>query len=184
MTPPSLAPVAETSFSHRLTAYKIVGHFFALSYLNISGNNQVENRFFRISNISVPCPHAQCRGRTVIETLWTFFGRCGQDRSLSLPCWFFRVKQIHQSSALEGTTRLCRPNQIWFSFMSRPHTFMWSLWSCSVRSTLSLTQISAKPKGSICLLVRYYIITEEIRRAKTKGSICLLVRCYILAVNC
>ena len=46
-TPPfPLAPVAETGFSHRLTAYKIVGHFFGLPYLNISGNNQVENSFF------------------------------------------------------------------------------------------------------------------------------------------
>ena len=29
-----LAPVAETGFSHRLTAYKIVGHFFGLSYIS------------------------------------------------------------------------------------------------------------------------------------------------------
>ena len=42
--------MAETGFSHRLIAYKIVGHFFGLSYLNISGNNEVENSFFRISN--------------------------------------------------------------------------------------------------------------------------------------
>ena len=32
-----VAPVAKTGFSHRLTAYKFVGHFFGLSYLNISG---------------------------------------------------------------------------------------------------------------------------------------------------
>ena len=38
-----LAPVAETGLSHRLTAYKIVGHFF--SYMKISLNNQVENSF-------------------------------------------------------------------------------------------------------------------------------------------
>ena len=31
---PGIAPVAETGFSHRLTAYKIVGHFFGLSYRN------------------------------------------------------------------------------------------------------------------------------------------------------
>ena len=36
----------ETGFNHRLTAYKIVGHFFGLSYLNISGNNQGKNSFF------------------------------------------------------------------------------------------------------------------------------------------
>ena len=42
--PPSqLAQVAEIGFSHRLTAYKIVGHFFGLSYRKISLNNQVEN---------------------------------------------------------------------------------------------------------------------------------------------
>ena len=40
-----LAPVAETGFSHKLTAYKIVGHFFGLSYRKISGSNQVKNRF-------------------------------------------------------------------------------------------------------------------------------------------
>ena len=45
-TKETLSPVAETGFSHRLTAYKIVGHFFGLSYLNISGDNQVENSFF------------------------------------------------------------------------------------------------------------------------------------------
>ena len=96
-----VAPVAETGFSHRLTAYKIVGHFFRLSYREISGHNQVKN-----SNISVPCPHAQVRGRTVIKKLWTFFGPSGRDRSQSPPCWIFRVKQIHQSTASEKATRL------------------------------------------------------------------------------
>ena len=90
----------------RLTADKIVGHFFGLSYLNISGNNQVENSFFRISNIPVPCPHAQLRGRTVIKKLWTFFRPWGRDLSQSPPCWIFRVKQIHRSTASERTTRL------------------------------------------------------------------------------
>ena len=42
--PPQLTPVA--GFSHRLTAYKIVGHFFGLSYRKISGSNQVKNSFF------------------------------------------------------------------------------------------------------------------------------------------
>ena len=42
----NLAPVAETGFSHRLTAYKIVGHFFGLSYQKISESNQVKNSFF------------------------------------------------------------------------------------------------------------------------------------------
>ena len=103
------SPVAETCFSDRLTAYKIVGHFFGLSYRKISGDNQVENSLFRISNISVPCPHAQLGGRTVIKTLWTFFGPWGHDRSQSPPCWIFRVKQIHQSTASEWTTGLGPP---------------------------------------------------------------------------
>ena len=76
--------MAETGFSHRLTAYKIVGHFFGLSYLKISLNNHVENSFFRISNISVPCPHAQLRGRKVIKKLWTFFGPCMGSTPLSV----------------------------------------------------------------------------------------------------
>ena len=102
----SVAPLAETGSSHRLTAYKIEGHFFGLSYWKISGNNQVKNSFFRISNISVPCPHAQLRGRTVIEKLWTFFGPWGRDRSQSPPWWIFWVQQIHQSTVSERTTRL------------------------------------------------------------------------------
>ena len=61
--------------------------------------------FFRISNISVPCPHAQLRGRTVIKKSWTFFGPWGRDLSRSRPCWIFRVKQIHPSTASERTTR-------------------------------------------------------------------------------
>ena len=76
----AIAPVAETGFSHRLTVYKIVENFFGLSYLNISGNNQVDF-FFRISNISVPCPHAQLRGHTIIKKLWTIFRPWGRNRS-------------------------------------------------------------------------------------------------------
>ena len=101
-----LAPVAGTGFSHRLTAYKTVGLFFGLSYRRKLGHNQVEFFFLRISNISVPCPHAQLRGRTVIEKLWTFFGPWGCNRSQSPPCSIFRVKQIHQSTASERTMRL------------------------------------------------------------------------------
>ena len=81
-----VASMAETGFSHRLTAYKLVGHFFRLSYLKISLNNQVENRCFRISNIPVPCLHAQLRGSTVIKKLWTFFGPWRRDPSQSPPC--------------------------------------------------------------------------------------------------
>ena len=56
-----------SGFCHRLTAYKIVGHFFGLPYLNISGTKQVENIFFRSSNISVPCRHSQLRRRTALK---------------------------------------------------------------------------------------------------------------------
>ena len=70
-------PVVETAFSHRFTAYRIVGNFFGLSYLNRLGNNQVKNSFFRISNISVPCPHAQLRGRTVIKKVMDIFRTLG-----------------------------------------------------------------------------------------------------------
>ena len=69
----TVAPVAETGFSHRLTAYKIVGHFFERSYRKISGSDQVKNSFFfLISNISVPCPHAQLRGRSHYKVMNIF----------------------------------------------------------------------------------------------------------------
>ena len=35
-----------------------------------------------------------------------FCGPWGRDRSQSPPCWFFRVKHIHQSTASERTTQL------------------------------------------------------------------------------
>ena len=107
--PKRVAPVVETGSRHRLTANKIVEHLFGLSYRKISGNNQVENSFFRISNISVSWPHAQLIGRTVIKNslkLRIFLEPWGRDRSQSPPYWFFRVKQIHKSTISEGTTRL------------------------------------------------------------------------------
>ena len=79
-----------SGFSHMLTAYKIVGHFFGRSYLHdFFSNIQVENTFFRISSILVPCPHAQLRGLTVIKNVWTFFRPWGRDCSQSPLCWFF-----------------------------------------------------------------------------------------------
>ena len=108
-TTSGVAPVAETGFSHRLNVYKIIRLFFGLSYLNISVNNQVENSFFfRISNISVPCPHAELRGRTIIKKLWIFSRPWGRHHSKSPPCLIFLVKQIHQSTASERTTWLHR----------------------------------------------------------------------------
>ena len=104
LEPRNLAPVAETGFSHRLTACKIVGHFFGRHIGKYRGVIRSKIVFFRISNISVSFPHAQLRGRTVIKKLWTFFGPWGRDRSQSSPCWIYRVKQIHQSTASERTT--------------------------------------------------------------------------------
>ena len=102
-----VVPVAETGFSHRLTAYKIVGHLSGMSYRKISGHNQVKNSFFRISNISVPCPHAQLRDRAVIKKLWTFFGPWG-SASLSVTAMLdCSGKAKNQSTASERTTRLC-----------------------------------------------------------------------------
>ena len=49
-----------------------------------------------------------CSGRTVIKKLWTFFGPWGRDRCQSPPCWIFRVKQMHPSTASERTTRQLR----------------------------------------------------------------------------
>ena len=65
--------------------------------------------FFRISSISVTCPHAQLRCRTPLKSYGYFsdLGECwGWDRSESTPCMIFRVKQIHQSMASKRTTRL------------------------------------------------------------------------------
>ena len=103
--------MAETGFSHRLTAYKIVGHVFELSYRKISGSNQVKNRLYIISNISVPCPHAQLRGHTVMKKFWTFFGPWGLDHSQSPPSWIFRVKQIHPSTGSARTTQ----QNLWYT---------------------------------------------------------------------
>ena len=92
----SLAVVAETGFSHRFTAYKIVGHFLDCHIRRYPGVIRSKIVFFRSSNISVPCPHAQLRVRTV-KKLWTFFGLSGRDCSQSRPCWIFQVKQVKQS---------------------------------------------------------------------------------------
>ena len=98
-----LALVTKTGFSHRLTPHKILGHFLK----DLPPNIEVKNIFFRISNISVTCPHAQLTARTVLQNNRHFFGPWVRDRSQSPPCWIFRVKQIHQSTASERATRLC-----------------------------------------------------------------------------
>ena len=72
----SCSPSGWNRFSHRLTAYKIVGHFFGLPYLNKSGNNQVDNIFFQF--------HARMLSSEVAQSLKSYghfsdFG--GWDRS-------------------------------------------------------------------------------------------------------
>ena len=136
-----LAPVADG-----LTAYKIVGHCFGLSYRKISGSNQGENIFFRISNISVPCPHAQLRGCTVIKKLWTFFWPGGRDRFQSPPYWIFRVNQIHPPTTSERTTRqlqlssgvLCVNVYNWFdNIISQVHQYFFCYFAKNHRSIRS-----------------------------------------------
>ena len=68
-----VAPVAVTSFSHRLTAYKFVGISLDCNIWICLGIIRSKIAFFRISNISVPYLYAQLRGRTVIKKLRSFF---------------------------------------------------------------------------------------------------------------
>ena len=87
--------MAETGFSHRFTAYKIVRHFSDCHIRKYPGVIRLKVVFFRISNISVPCPHAQLRVRTV-KKLWTFFGLSGRIALSHCHVGFFRwSKYIH-----------------------------------------------------------------------------------------
>ena len=70
--------VADTGFSHRLTANKISLEGHIGKYRRIIRSKIF---FFRVSNILAPCPHAQLRGRKVIKRLWTCFGPCVRDHS-------------------------------------------------------------------------------------------------------
>ena len=102
--PPQLAPVSATDWPHT-KSWDISLDCHIGKYRGVIRSKIV---FFRISNISVPCLHAQLRvrGRTVIinKKLWTFFGPWRRDRSQSPPCWIFRVKQIHPYTASERMT--------------------------------------------------------------------------------
>ena len=139
MPPSTISPTG-----HRLTAYKIMEHFFGLSYRKISGSNQVKNSFFRISNISVPCLHAQLRvrGRTVIinKKLWTFFGHWRRDRSQ----WIFRVKQIYPSTASERMTR--QPPQC------ATHSHRSPVTAHAARLTSCLLKKTREALGLVCCL--------------------------------
>ena len=74
--------MAETGLSHRLTAYKIVGHFYGLSYLKISGNNQVENIFLESVTFQF---HARMRSSEVAQSLKSYehFSDHGVETALS-----------------------------------------------------------------------------------------------------
>ena len=100
------SPSGWNRFQPQIDLVQNRGTFFGLSYQKISGHNQVKNSFFRISNISVPCSHAQLKCRTVIKKLWAFFGPWDRDRSQSPPCWMFQAKQLHRSTVSERTTPL------------------------------------------------------------------------------
>ena len=107
--------MAETGFSQIDRVQNRGTFLWTVIKKDFRSNYQVTNSFFRISSISVPCPHAQLKGRTVNWKLWTFFGPWGRDRSQSQPCWIFRVQQIHHSTAsgsMERTTRLSSA-QLW-----------------------------------------------------------------------
>ena len=91
--------VAETGFSHRLSLYKIEAHLFGRSYLRLLFEYSGRFFFFRINDISITCPHDQLTGRTVIKKLWIFFGLEVQIALSHRHVDFFRVKQIHQSTA-------------------------------------------------------------------------------------
>ena len=99
--------VAETElktegFSHRLRPYKIVEVFFVRSYRRLGLDDQVANRFIRISNISATWSYAQLICRTFIKKLWAFFGPYRSlwvTAILKKNAYFSWVKQMQQSTA-------------------------------------------------------------------------------------
>ena len=76
MAEDDVAPGAETGFSHRLTA------FFGLSYLNISGNNQVKNFFLESVTFQF---HAHILSSEVVQSLKSngIFSELGAEIALS-----------------------------------------------------------------------------------------------------
>ena len=140
--------------AHRLTAYKIVGHFFGLSYRKISGSNQVKNSFFRISNISVPCPHAQLRGRAVNRKLWTFFRTLGSG-SLSvtaiLDFWGKANTSIHglgEDDTANGTPALVNKLSC-FLEITNGFTPYYSVYDVYYRNCTHL----------FCIVVSFYVMS-------------------------
>ena len=88
---------------HRLPAYKIVEHFFGLSYLNISENNQVEKSFLESVTFQF---HARMLRSHSHSKVMDIFRTLGLGTLSVPPCCIFRVEQIHQSTASERTTRV------------------------------------------------------------------------------
>ena len=74
--------MCETGLSHRLTEYKIVGHFHGLPYLKISGNNQVKNIFLESVTFQF---HARMRSSEVAQSLKSYghFSDHGVETALS-----------------------------------------------------------------------------------------------------
>ena len=67
----SLAPVAETGFSHRLTTYKIVGHFFGLSYRKISGSIIIRSKIVFLESVTFQF-HARMLSSEVAQSLKSY----------------------------------------------------------------------------------------------------------------
>ena len=104
-------------YSHRLTAYKIVGNFFGLS------SREKSRKIFFLESVTFQF-HVRMLSSKVTQSLKsykTFFELWGRDRSQSPPCWIFRIKQINQSTVSERTTRLtliCTSSDIAFMLIN------------------------------------------------------------------
>ena len=81
-------------FSNRLTAYKIERHFCGLSYLNMSGNNQVENIFLESVTF-----HARMLSSKVAQSLKSY--RHLSDLSNLLTSIHNRLWRINTGSSLD-----------------------------------------------------------------------------------
>ena len=78
-----LAPVAETGFSHRLTVYKFVGHFFGLAYLN---QGIIRSKIFFLESETIQL-NARMLSSEVAQSLNSYghFSELGVEIALSHP---------------------------------------------------------------------------------------------------
>ena len=100
--------MADTGFSHRLTAYKIVGHFFGMSYRKISWNNQVKKVFLESVAFQF---HARMLSSEVAQSLkimniFRTFGSGSLSVTALLDFSGKANRGLHQSTASKMTTRL------------------------------------------------------------------------------